>query len=98
MIDTNGMITVAEAAKRLNLSTEQVRRKLREGKLRGQRLGGQWFVEQSGVDKSEPAFVPLVPPELMERMDRSREAILQRRGGVPVDVQSLLNEVREGGF
>ena len=46
MIDTSGMITVAEAAKRMNLSIEQVRRKLREGKLKGQRIGNQWFVDR----------------------------------------------------
>ncbi len=44
MIDTDGTITVAEAAKRMNLSIEQVSRKLREGKLKGQHIGNQWFV------------------------------------------------------
>ena len=44
-----GMITVAEAAQRLGRSLEQVRRYLREGKLKGQRIGGQWFVEEASL-------------------------------------------------
>jgi excisionase family DNA binding protein len=49
MIETEGMITVAEAAKRLNRSIEQVRRYLREGKLKGQRIGNQWFVDEASL-------------------------------------------------
>ncbi len=51
MIDTKGMITVTETAKRLNLSIEQVRRKLRAGKLKGQRVGNQWFADELDVAK-----------------------------------------------
>jgi excisionase family DNA binding protein len=49
MIPLDGMITVAEAARRLGRSLEQVRRYLREGKLKGQRIGGQWFVEEASL-------------------------------------------------
>ena len=49
MIETDGMISVAEAAKRLNRSIEQVRRYLREGKLKGQRIGNQWFVDEASA-------------------------------------------------
>ncbi len=44
-----GMITVAEAARRLGRSIEQIRRYLREGKLRGQRIGQQWFMEEASL-------------------------------------------------
>ncbi len=44
-----GMITVQQAARRLGRSIEQVRRYLREGKLRGQRIGQQWFVEEASL-------------------------------------------------
>jgi hypothetical protein len=44
-----GYISVHDAARRLNRSTEQVRRYLREGKLAGRRIGGQWFVEAAGL-------------------------------------------------
>lgn len=43
--EERGLLTVAEAARRLDRSTEQVRRYLREGRLRGRRLGNQWFIE-----------------------------------------------------
>ena len=39
------LVSVAEAARRLERSTEQVRRYLREGRLTGKRIGGQWFIE-----------------------------------------------------
>lgn len=42
-------ISVAEAARILKRSTEQVRRYLREGQLPGQRMGGQWFIEHAAV-------------------------------------------------
>lgn len=44
------MISVAETAQLLKRSTEQVRRYLREGRLPGRRMGGQWFVERSAVN------------------------------------------------
>lgn len=44
-----GLLTVADAASQLDRSTEQVRRYLREGRLRGRRLGGQWFIEESAL-------------------------------------------------
>ena len=44
-----GMITVQEAARRLGRSIEQVRRYLREGKLRGERIGQQWFIEEASL-------------------------------------------------
>ena len=92
MIETEGMITVAEAAKRLGRSIEQVRRYLREGKLKGQRVGNQWFVDEASLKPSRPR--PLIPPELMRRIDETREAIY-RRNGIVFDVVALLNEDRE---
>jgi hypothetical protein len=50
MVSLDGMITVAEAGRRLNRSLEQIRRYLREGKLKGQRIGGQWFVEEASLE------------------------------------------------
>lgn len=48
--DANSLLTVAETAKLLRRSTEQVRRYLRESSLPGQRLGGQWFVHQADAE------------------------------------------------
>jgi len=47
--DVEGHITVNEAAKKIGRSTEQVRRYLREGKLPGKRVGGQWFIRETAV-------------------------------------------------
>lgn len=44
MDNDQSLLTVGQAADRLGRSTEQVRRYLREGRLTGQRLGGQWFI------------------------------------------------------
>jgi excisionase family DNA binding protein len=44
------LLSVGEAAKRLERSTEQVRRYLREGRLKGRRIGGQWFIERATLD------------------------------------------------
>jgi len=48
-MDDQGLVTVAESAAILERSTEQVRRYLREGRLRGRRLGGQWFIERAAL-------------------------------------------------
>lgn len=48
--EATGLLTVAETAKLLRRSTEQVRRYLREGSLPGRRLGGQWFVHQTDTE------------------------------------------------
>jgi excisionase family DNA binding protein len=48
--DAGALLTVAETAKLLQRSTEQVRRYLREGSLPGRRLGGQWFVFRADAE------------------------------------------------
>lgn len=48
-MDGGELLTVADAAVRLDRSTEQVRRYLREGRLDGRRIGGQWFIEQKAL-------------------------------------------------
>lgn len=49
-MDDHALISVADAARRLDRSTEQVRRYLREGRLTGRRIGGQWFIERPMLD------------------------------------------------
>ncbi len=46
----SAQLSVQEAARSLGRSTEQVRRYLREGKLEGTRIGGQWFIDRAGLD------------------------------------------------
>jgi len=51
----DGYISVNEAARRLGRSLEQVRRYLREGKLPGRRIGGQWFIEEEALAVWRPS-------------------------------------------
>jgi excisionase family DNA binding protein len=44
-------ISVHDAAHLLGRSTEQVRRYLREGKLEGTRIGGQWFIDGPAIER-----------------------------------------------
>ncbi|HEY8445732.1 MAG TPA: helix-turn-helix domain-containing protein [Thermomicrobiales bacterium] len=66
-MDGEGLLTVAEAAERLGRSTEQVRRYLREKRLAGKRIGGQWFIPESELAtflqslRSERSFLDRLP-------------------------------------
>ncbi len=49
------LYSVADAARQLERSTEQVRRYLREGRLQGRRIGGQWFIDREALDSFHQA-------------------------------------------
>jgi excisionase family DNA binding protein len=51
--DASQWLSVVDTAERLGRSTEQVRRYLREGRLTGRRIGGQWFIAAEAVDRFE---------------------------------------------
>ncbi len=51
MDEERSLLSVSDAAQRLQRSTEQVLRYLREGRLRGRRIGGQWFIERAILDE-----------------------------------------------
>jgi len=89
-IDTSGMITVAEAARRLGRSQEQVRRRLREGSLKGQRIGNQWFVEAESVAPRRESYLD---PELIERI-LTRRAAINRRVKLPA-IDEMIRDSRE---
>jgi excisionase family DNA binding protein len=57
VVDDNtmdGYVTVEQAARQLDRSLEQVRRYLREGRLRGRRIGQQWFIEEGAIADWRP--------------------------------------------
>jgi excisionase family DNA binding protein len=54
-MDHLDLLSVTEAARRLSRSTEQVRRYLREQRLRGHRIGGQWFIEAKALTEFQAA-------------------------------------------
>jgi excisionase family DNA binding protein len=84
-VDDQGLVTVADAAKRLDRSTEQVRRYLREGRLRGRRMGGQWFIEQSALNgfheglREQSGFLDKIRPA--NQLDPLSSVIGIGRGG-----------------
>jgi excisionase family DNA binding protein len=51
MMTVSDHISVHDAAQLLGRSTEQVRRYLREGKLEGARIGGQWFIDRTALER-----------------------------------------------
>lgn len=86
MANPYGMITVAEAARRLGRSLEQVRRYLREGKLKGERIGQQWFIEEASlgllyrpsggrVARIRETAAVLEAPKMAETVEMTREEI-----------------------
>jgi hypothetical protein len=95
MIETAGTITVAEAARRLKKSTEQVRRDLREGKLMGQRIGNQWFVDERSIAAKTCSTEPLISRETLARIDQLRKEIIECNGGVSFDVIEMIRRHRD---
>jgi len=86
MTNPYGMITVAQAARRLGRSLEQVRRYLREGKLKGERIGQQWFIEETSlgllyrpsggrVGRVKEAAAVLEAPRMAETVEMTKEEI-----------------------
>ena len=67
MVDSGELLTVADVAVLLDRSTEQVRRYLREGRLKGRRMGGQWFIDRdalrtfSRLMNAETGFLARIP-------------------------------------
>jgi excisionase family DNA binding protein len=84
-MDEQGLVTVPEAARLLNRSTEQVRRYLREGRLNGRRIGGQWFIERTALDhffeglREQQGFLEKIRPA--SQLDPFDELIGIGRGG-----------------
>ena len=97
-IDTSGYITVADAARQLNLSIEQVRRKLRDGKLRGHRVGNQWFVEERPLGEASQEHAPMFSPDVIAGIHRLQDEIAEynrAQGNPPIDVLELIRQHRE---
>lgn len=69
-VESGELVTVAEAAVRLSRSSEQVRRYLREGRLTGTRIGGQWFIHRDVLAsfghemREERGFLDRIPPAM----------------------------------
>ncbi len=64
------MITVPEAARRLGRNPETIRRWIRSGRLRSERVGTQYLVDERDLDEAAGAgeMLPL-PPDLEDTDD-----------------------------
>jgi excisionase family DNA binding protein len=89
-----GKITVAEAARRLDRSIEQVRRYLREGKLRGERMGQQWFVDEASL--GEGRFRYPRPRARGGRQVREVAAVMDAEAEARANVETLIREIEAG--
>ena len=97
-LDTRSNVTVAEAAERLGLSNEQVRQRLRAGKLRGQRIGNRWFVEERDLRKAGKNEAPMFAPEVIAEIHKIQDEIAEynlAQGNPPIDVLELIRQHRE---
>jgi len=81
------LITVAEAARRLGRSIEQVRRYLREGKLPGRRIGQQWFIDEDAVP------VRYTPPEPRHLYVKEAMATMEKTNTLAADLEALIARV-----
>ena len=99
-VEVKGYVTVAEAAKRLDISEQQVRRKLRGGKLIGRRVGNHWLVRERALEERpfrRPAN-PLISDEDIEQIRRLRKEIAEynrAQGNPPIDVVELIRQHRD---
>ena len=96
-IDTHGYVTVSDAARHFHLSIEQVRRKLREGKLKGYRVGNQWFVDKQELIAGDDQ-APLIPPDTIARIDELRRQANEyraSRGRPPFDAAAMIRRSRD---
>jgi len=85
-----GMITVQEAARRLNRSIEQVRRYLRAGKLRGRRIGQQWFIDEASL-RIPPLRYQTGPSR--EGKLREAAAVMEKRKISKAEIEALFKRI-----
>ncbi len=95
MASPEGMLTVAEVARRMGRSTEQVRRYLREKKLPGERIGHQWFVPQKALEEEEMDRLTQKRLAILEEISVLRE-VIRKRLGRDYSIEELMDEAREG--
>jgi excisionase family DNA binding protein len=72
MMSQEASVGVNEAARFLGRSTEQVRRYLREGRLHGNRVGGQWFISSAELESFNRALRE--PKTFLQQIPIAREA------------------------
>ena len=56
MLPIEDMFTVPNAARRLQVNQETVRRRIRDGSLQAQKLGNQWFISLEDLDTFKATY------------------------------------------
>jgi excisionase family DNA binding protein len=56
MIDLSNYLKVREAAKRLGIHEESLRRIIRIGTLAAEKIGGQWYIEKSKLNTFKNSY------------------------------------------
>ena len=93
-----GFVTVAEAARRLDRSIEQVRRYLREGRLPGRRIGLQWFIEEGALEGWAPQRRAAGVSEAVATYEAGPMETKEKKKAEPLISEELfrkIDEVRE---
>lgn len=80
------MLTVPEAARRVNRKPETVRRWIREGRLRARKIGTQHVIEEQDLEVAAPEPWPVEIPEAWRTTDE---------GEPQIDWVALIREGRE---
>ncbi len=62
MLNRMKLLSVPEVAKHLGVTDETVRRHVRSGKLRAEKLGHQWFVHVVDLDSFSERYDPRLGP------------------------------------
>jgi len=58
VVESGELVTPREAARRLGIHEESLRRLLRTGTLRAQKIGQQWFIGRSELEIFAAAYDP----------------------------------------
>lgn len=95
MIANKDMLPLNEVSRELERSLEQVRRYVREGKMRAYKIGLQWFVSRSDLNRFKLALQnkKMDTSYIIERARAIREKIKAQYG--EMDVLQILDESRD---
>lgn len=95
MLTTKDMVPLHEASRELRRSLEQVRRYVREGKLRAYKIGMLWFVPRNDLEKFKLALQNknIDTSNIVERARAVREKI--KALYLEIDGLELLDETRD---
>ena len=56
VLSAEDILTVPDAARRLQVNQETVRRRIRDGSLQAQKLGNQWFISLEDLDTFKATY------------------------------------------